>query len=76
MNDQFDLDHTHHSPLCRLKFIVFAKITDSVYAILGVVDGKSETNRDSKTGILKSKPKTKKCNDFQDRKANNYLCNL
>ena len=29
--------------------------------IVGVANGKSETRRDAKTGILKSKPETKKC---------------
>ena len=32
------------------------------YFVLGVVNGKSETHQDAETGVLKSEPKTKKCN--------------
>ena len=33
----------------------------------GVANGKSETRRDTKTGILKSEPETKKCNDLIEK---------
>ena len=34
------------------------------------MNGKSETRRDAKTGILKSEPETKKCSDLIEK----YIC--
>ena len=38
--------------------------------MIGVVNGKSETRRDTKIGILKSEPEMKKHNDFIEIKTN------
>ena len=35
--------------------------------MLGVANSKSETHRDVETGILKSKPETKKCSDLIEK---------
>ena len=32
-----------------------------------MANGKSETHRDAKTGVLKSEPETKKCNDLIEK---------
>ena len=38
-----------------------------LYTVIGVVNGKSETRRDAKIGILKSEPEMKKHNDFIEK---------